>query len=300
MNPKKQSEPENTLVPLPTRLQPAGRLEPEITCIMFDLYGTLFISGSGDIDVSRRDAAQSNDALTHLLRRFNLDRPPDAMLTAYLKTIEAEHARLRGKGIDYPEVKIDRIWQQVLGFTDRAVAREFAEAFEQLANPTAPMPHLTALLTACRKAHLQMGIISNAQFYTPLLFKRHLKVNTATCGFNPDFVFYSYRHGYAKPSLYMFKAARDRLAARNIAPHQTLYVGNDMRNDIYPAHQIGFQAALFAGDARSLRLRSSDPRCAGLSPDLTVTGLDQLIPHLARTRATGHHPGKGRGPGSKR
>ena len=54
-------------------------------------------------------------------------------------------------------------------------------------------------------------------------------------------------------------------------------LGNDMLNDIYPARNVGFQTALFAGDKRSLRLRTEDPRCRDLTSDLVVTDLGQLI-----------------------
>jgi putative hydrolase of the HAD superfamily len=60
-----------------------------------------------------------------------------------------------------------------------------------------------------------------------------------------------------------------------------LYVGNDMLNDIYPAKQLGFQTALFAGDKRSLRLRTDDARCVNLFADLVLTDLGQLIDHIA-------------------
>ena len=53
-----------------------------------------------------------------------------------------------------------------------------------------------------------------------------------------------------------------------------------MLNDIYPARQLGFQTALFAGDARSLRLRPEDPRCSDLPVDIILTDLGQLIGYL--------------------
>ena len=53
-------------------------------------------------------------------------------------------------------------------------------------------------------------------------------------------------------------------------------VGNDVRNDILAARRAGLRGALFAGDARSLRLRRDDPACAGLEPDLVLTELPQL------------------------
>jgi putative hydrolase of the HAD superfamily len=62
---------------------------------------------------------------------------------------------------------------------------------------------------------------------------------------------------------------------RNIAPAEALYLGNDARKDIHPAASLGFRTALFAGDARSLRLRESEPGL--LPPDAILTELSQII-----------------------
>ena len=50
-----------------------------------------------------------------------------------------------------------------------------------------------------------------------------------------------------------------------------------MLYDILPASQIGFGSALFAGDARSLRLREQDTRVRIVRPDVTLTDLSQLL-----------------------
>ena len=65
-----------------------------------------------------------------------------------------------------------------------------------------------------------------------------------------------------------------------IPVNAALYLGNDMLNDIYPAQKVGFKTALFAGDARSLRLREDDPGCKNLSPDIIITDLIQLLDHI--------------------
>jgi putative hydrolase of the HAD superfamily len=57
-----------------------------------------------------------------------------------------------------------------------------------------------------------------------------------------------------------------------------------MLNDIYPAQQLGFKTALFAGDTRSLRLRTDDSRCSNLSTDLVLTDLEQLIGHIIKSK----------------
>ena len=125
-----------------------------------------------------------------------------------------------------------------------------------------------------------LGIISNAQFYTPFLFDLFLGVNPARLGFDPDLIFFSYQYGYAKPSRFLYDMAAERLYQHGIYADAVLYVGNDMLNDILPAKSVGFKTALFAGDARSLRLRNDDQICSHISADLVITDLIQLLDFL--------------------
>jgi putative hydrolase of the HAD superfamily len=136
------------------------------------------------------------------------------------------------------------------------------------------------MLSILKNRNILMGIISNAQFYTPYLFHGFLHSHPKDLGFHPELTFYSFKFGYAKPSIFMFQIAAERLENRSIPAHSTLFLGNDMLNDIHPAKQIGFKTALFAGDARSLRLRKDDHRCKNLDPDLVITDLGQLLDHI--------------------
>ena len=264
------------LTPIPTSSTPAGDLIHDIRCVLFDIYGTLFISGSGDISLAKQDSPQMAE-IKLLLTKYKINKSPRALLTEFRGAIKARHIELRNKGIDFPEVKIDRIWQQVLQANDQNIARQFAVEFELISNPVYPMPNLAHLLSACRQQGLLMGIISNAQFYTPYLFKWFLDSDPEGLGFNPDLIFYSYNFEMAKPSIALFETAAAKLKVKDIPPSSVLYLGNDMLNDIYPAKIAGFQTALFAGDKRSLRLRTDDPRCQDLTPDLVVTDLGQLL-----------------------
>jgi len=262
--------------PLPTSLKPGGALRANIRCVLFDIYGTLFISGSGDIG-SADHSPDRMSKINELLKRYGLDKNPQTLLDEFHGAIEIRHAELRNQGIDFPEVRIDRIWQQVLHIDDPETVTRFALEFEWISNPAYPMPYLANLLDACRKKKTLMGIISNAQFFTPFLFGWFLNEAPQTLGFDSDLIFYSYRYETAKPSASLFEMAAVRLADRGIRPGAVLYLGNDMLNDIYPARNAGFQTALFAGDLRSLRLRTEDPRCRSLKSDLVVTDLRQLI-----------------------
>ncbi len=267
------------LSPHATTLQPSGELTAKVECIMFDVYGTLFISASGDIGITRQ-GVQQTEQLKNLLQKFGIRRYPDTVLNDFLAAIDNEHAKLKANGVDFPEVEIDKIWMHVLNNNNLDHIRAFAVEFELIVNPVYPMPHLEKMLTGCKESNLRMGIVSNAQFYTPSLFQWFLDSDPESLGFQPNLILFSYRFGRAKPSTYLFQLAAERLQNMEIPVHAALYLGNDMLNDIYPAKKVGFQTALFAGDARSLRLREDDHRCRNLSPDIIITDLEQLLDHI--------------------
>jgi len=264
---------------IPTGLKPSGSLKNKIQCLMFDIYGTLFISNSGEINIST-PPSWLPAGLKRLLDEFGIGGDVRETLGLFFKTIRRRHDEMKASGIDFPEVQIDRIWMQVLGIDDRETAKTFAVKFELLANPVYPMPHLEKLLAACKEKHTRLGIISNAQFYTPHLFRWFLDTTMEGLGFDPELTFLSYRLGRAKPSEIIYHQAAEKLAAMNIPAESSLYIGNDMLNDIYPAQKAGFKTALFAGDARSLRRREDHPVCRTLSPDLVITDLAQILDHI--------------------
>jgi putative hydrolase of the HAD superfamily len=262
------------LEPIPTWVEREGSLRAPVHAVLFDVYGTLFISGSGDIEVLEESVQV--EKLASLLDNYGIGDDPEEVLNRYFARIRSTHETLREKGIDFPEVIIEDVWGEALGLASPERAREFALEYELLFNPVWPMPHLQELLKGLRSMIDVMGIISNAQFFTPLLFKAFTGSSPGVIGFQEELALYSYVYGHAKPSPFLFERARAILEERGIAAENTLYVGNDMLNDIFAAAGTGFQTALFAGDRRSLRLRQDDPRCKEVRPDITVIDLFEL------------------------
>ncbi len=267
------------LSPVPTSIPQKGKLDCVIRCILFDLYGTLFISGSGDVGTAREMSAKKLN-FKNLFARFGIDKDPETVLGDFFSEIESIHFRLKQQGIDYPEVEVDRIWMDVLGIDDLETVKKFAVEYELITNPVYPFPHLDRMLSEVAREGVLMGIISNAQFYTQYLFPWFLGSAPEDLGFRSDLIFYSYKTGRAKPSGFMFQAADKRLQYLDIPSHSVLYVGNDMLNDICPAQKTGFKTALFAGDTRSLRLRKNNPECKTKAPDIIITDLAQLIDQI--------------------
>ncbi len=268
--------------PIPTGMPVGGCLKPPIRCLLCDIYGTLFISGSGDLSTARRQARPLSQ-IAGLLDRYHLSMKPEELFERLYDAVDQYHRNRKKIGIPYPEVRIEQIWNTLLGIDDECLMH-FAVEFEMIVNPVWPMPHLKTLLEVCRQSKIRLGIISNAQFFTPWLFEWFLGQRPEDLGFDNDLIFYSYASGVAKPSPSLFKTASQRLDMMGIAAQQTVYIGNDMRKDIIPSHHAGFQTVLFAGDARSLRLDknvSADLAATpGNMPDLVVTDFEQLIRYL--------------------
>jgi putative hydrolase of the HAD superfamily len=264
------------MVPRPTGIAPGGRTRAPLKAMLFDIYGTLFISGSGDIGHAEKRFGLS-DRLNRLGRCFELPWSPAETASRLFAAIRQHHEQERQKGAAHPEVKIDRIWQEILGWPDLGRVRRFAQAFEAIANPTYPMPGLDLVLRTLRRRGILLGIVSNAQFFTPLLFETFLGARPENLGFTRDLILYSFEFGQAKPSTTLFEHSAQCLRSHGVRPDEALYVGNDMRNDIQPAQATGFQTALFAGDQRSLRWRNDDDAVKHITPDLVITDLCQLL-----------------------
>jgi len=281
---RKHSRP---LVPISAHQEPVLAALEGIQAVLFDLYGTLFVSGSGEVGTSGE--ARCDVALSEALAAVGVRQlgPLEQGVEHLFETIKTAHAEFREAGIDYPEVDIIEVWREVLGeLSYRGIAElavhqnvdlaRMAVEYEARANPCWPMPGLVECLDVLRQRQLVLGIVSNAQFFTPELFPALLGREAEAWGFEPDLQLYSYRYWRAKPGLDLFQKAAEVLSRRRIEPQRVLYVGNDMLNDILPAGKVGFRTALFAGDSRSLRLRDDDPRVRGLSPQLVLTELRQL------------------------
>lgn len=276
------------LEPIPTGQRPVlGRLA-EIRAVLFDVYGTLFISGSGEVGTLRESAC--GGALSEALDAAGMRtlRPAGrAGVDCLFQVIERSHAASREAGVQYPEVDIVEVWREVLAelvrlgvLEDRAWERanleRLAAEYEARANPVWPMPGVEACLRSLSARRLLLGIVSNGQFYTRELFSGLLGHPAEFWGFDRELQYYSYQYGRAKPGPDLHQMAANALSGRGLDPSSVLYVGNDVLNDLCPAAGLGFRTALFAGDARSLRLRPNDPRTDGVAPDLVLTALAEL------------------------
>jgi len=273
--------------PLPTNV--AARLDPpprRVKAVLFDVYGTLFASGSGDISLAaKRDSELEMRAA---LERAGLVLMSESrgLQTGFHDCIRGERERMQGNGIEFPEIEIREIWKWFLdreslrgrlhGTLDASAIEALATDYECAVNPVWPMPGAVETIRSLSAAGLQLGIVSNAQFFTPLLFPALLGASLEDLGFRPDLCAWSYLLRRGKPDPRLFSSPVETLREEGVAPTEIVMVGNDMLNDIRAPGAAGLATALFAGDRRSLRLRESDERCRDTPPSCVLTSLSQL------------------------
>jgi putative hydrolase of the HAD superfamily len=280
--------------PINTGIDPAVNTKIQIQAVLFDVYGTLFVSGSGDVGSAQKGAKRKlfytsfEKSGCTILSETGIEEAPEL----FIELIKKSHNQSKSNGIQYPEVDILRIWESLLiSLLKRKIIQvpddpyllfRLATLYESLSNPVYPMPGSLDIIEFSRRSNIPFGIVSNAQFFTPLLFEAYFDRNLQTLGFNDKMCFWSYDHMRAKPDRTMFRFALDVLNSDyGIQPHNILYIGNDMLNDIAPAFSEGCRTCLFAGDSRSLRLRREIESIKFIKPDIIITDLHQLIPILS-------------------
>jgi putative hydrolase of the HAD superfamily len=234
--------------------------------VFWDVYGTLIQAERGDLDSLVRRAPELRTAFDAVVAKFRIGGRAAMLHESFLRRIRAEHDAAQAGGVPHPEVRIDAIWLGLLEeFRPRRaltpkLAREVALFFERRANPKRLMPEAFDTLTALQRRGSRQGIISNAQFYTPIELRELLReAGGGRRGgyktlFDPSLLFFSYELGVVKPDPTAFRLALESLAPAGIRPEQCLFVGDSPTQDIAPAAQVGMKALRFApdGDIQSL------------------------------------------------
>ncbi len=207
--------------------------------VVFDVYGTLRIAAAGGV----KPDPDADPVLRGILSGFGC-RVPDSPSSALHEAVRRHHAESHHA---FPEVDLRELWCEVAAIPEDVSAERLMAAVEEAWHPSSWMPGAVDTLRRLHELGIPLGLLSNAQCdMLPSL-------GEIADWFAPDLVVLSYQHRIAKPSPELFSMMAAQLAARGIAPDQTLYIGNDPRHDIGPAAACGFKTALFAGHPDSLR-----------------------------------------------
>ncbi len=226
-----------------------------IQMVVFDVYGTILHTRMGEISILEKSNTTVLD-IPELALQLDIQKTQQALQHLIL---EQHTLSKTNNHIDYPEVDIVHIWQtysQQEPLFAKTLSKEEAMIcalrYELSVNPVWAMPHAFHTLLRLQKAGYALGIISNAQFYTPLILEtiypqwHELQFETCT---------WSYQHRIAKPSLTLYQRF---LQQSTYNAKSILYIGNDKSKDIIPAKKAGMCPLLYAGDSSSYRPYSPD------------------------------------------
>ena len=273
--------------------------------VLWDVYGTLLASRAVDLEGSLKVPEAMLVSFEKTAEKFGFDNVVQAqwLRDRYLEGIERVHRKKKAEGFPSPEVKIEEIWGEIisklesLGYAAPVEQRAFlpwtAALYYEIAFQQAVFYRgAVKVLLQLKKLGIRQGIVSNAQFYTPVLLEVFLSRDSGgrqvelTEIFDESLIVFSCRVGRSKPDPLIFADVLRELDREEIAREDIIYVGNDMLNDIHPAASQGLTTVLFAADRHSLEMHENDDRVAHLKPTAVITAGDQLPFMLSGGAAT--------------
>jgi putative hydrolase of the HAD superfamily len=275
----------------------------DIKAVIFDVYGTL-------INYWRTEFSDKEQKEKILLAAFKKTaeyfsftdyihemNPADSLERTlqdfYHGLIALNHEKSLKKGVESPEVRIEEVWEVIIMMLCRHgydVSRHGSGDKRELARCMAYYYNFHSLagkfydgvvdaLLRLQKGNMKVGIVSDAQFYTPIdltLLTRQQSNNMLDDYlelFDVDLIFYSYEYGMTKANPMLFQKLYDALYEYQILPSQTVFVGNDLFLDVKPAADIGMCTAFFTGDDKSAFVHDTGGE---IIPDIVFEAWDEL------------------------
>jgi putative hydrolase of the HAD superfamily len=240
-----------------------------LRAIVFDYGDTL-----GDLTVAEERLLETYSDIRRMLEaQARRDIPEAADLIQHVTVrvmglVGASYARH-----ELEELEVLSLFEQALSELGLDVPREMAQQIHELeyravvSLRTVPPENLLAL-EQLRARGLKLGLASNAHFLPALLLEDFERLGLAPY---MDAIVVSSELGVRKPHPAIFERV---LAALGVSPHETLFVGDKMREDIVGPKEIGMRAVL------THQFRQEEFEGSPIEPDFVIRSLPELVPYV--------------------
>ncbi len=161
--------------------------------------------------------------------------------------VQASHRRSHLAGEEHPEVVWHRLLAEVCGVGDWSEAdqRGLCLLEAKLRRKCALMPGAADFLLKCQKLGVGVALCSNGQSCTEQeLLEAMLEARLDVDELFPAFRFWSYQHGFAKPSPKVFAWLETQFEPHGVKPAEMLMIGDNPQKDVIPASLRGWQTHL--------------------------------------------------------
>jgi len=217
-----------------------------IKAVIFDVYGTLIRSKANDLSREPKNRESQIKAMKKLKQKYNFSVSAEKLHEAFFDEIKKELLQKQKEGIDFSEVIIEDIWKKVFESLnlEKVDFVQFALEYHNLCCECSLFLNIKEMSLSLKEKGIHLGIVSNAQFYTKPDLVHLLGIEGMDEIFDKKLVFLSFELGYAKPGQKMFDLLKKELAIKKIKPEETLYIGNDLFEDVVGARKAGFKTGL--------------------------------------------------------
>jgi len=288
-----------------TKTKPHLKRLTRVKAVTWNVYGTLLSIAGGEFLREHPQKFIMDLALDKTIQEFKMwksmsrkpGHPAEYMRVMISKVVDELNFQV-DKGERYPEVPVERIWE---GIVKKLLQNEYVletaryGTLEEFSIKIAYFFHRSLQgIGAQRNAaetiqwltdnRYWQGLLADGQVFTSLQLKKCLHEQYPECYLDqciPPYARVLSRSVRSKkPSERLFKEMVACLRKSGIAPEETLHIGNDLPNDLGPAHKHGFLTCLYTGDSSSLKASPEMIADKTLRPDMMITELSQVIEML--------------------
>ena len=287
---------------VPIKAQPSIDPIVGIRAVAFSVYGTLLRISDGDLLVQHPQTVRMEIAFEKTIKEFNMwhamtrrpGAPSEGMVPRYERALDEQRMAVSAAPGEIPEVDSALLWMKMIRLLQHkdysyevsiyGSPEEFAEKvayfFHSCLQGLEAEEGALEVLRTLPLVGKRVGIIANAQRFTPVqmlrAFQRQGTLPTLEDVLDPALVTLSWREGVRKPSKSLYQIALERFRRMGVSPHQVLYVGTRLRDDLAVAKQAGMRTALLAVDQTSFSATREELADPELRPERLLTSLLQV------------------------